>query len=48
MEDDYFIMNGKIFDKLLDNYKNNTVFIDDRIFNREYKLDEYIMVSIND
>lgn len=42
MEDDYFIMNGKIFDELLDNYKNNTVFIDDKIFNRKYKLDEYL------
>jgi hypothetical protein len=42
MEDDYFIMNGKIFDTLLDNYKNNTVFIDDRIFLKNYKLDEYL------
>lgn len=40
MEDDYFIMNGKIFDKLIDNYKNNTVYIDDRIFLKNYNLDD--------
>lgn len=42
MEDDYFILNRKIFDKLIDNYNNKTVFIDDRFFSRNYKLNEYL------